>query len=175
MALSDFFLSDGEYHLRELVTLQRQQMRRDRNQERRNSRAEKSVEKKIEQLEHDLGFVSLLLASVMELLNDKGVVKRNDVKEIFKDLDLVDGVKDGKIDINMLRVMTGSKEDIMDREDTTTMTYDDAPLYIKKQHFGNYSAEQLKKGKIVLFTKGPKQGTSVFIEADTEPPPPPSV
>ena len=48
------------------------------------------------------------------------------------------------------------------------MTYDDAPLYIKKQHFGNYSAEQLKKGKIVLFTKGPKQGTSVFIEADAE-------
>tara|TARA_Y100000588_G_scaffold319111_1_gene348986 strand:+ start:516 stop:1040 length:525 start_codon:yes stop_codon:yes gene_type:complete len=173
MALYDFFLSNDEYHLRELVEFQRLQMRRNRNQERRNSRSIKSVDKKIEQLEHDLGFVSLLLASVMELLNEKGVVKRTDVREILDDLDLVDGVKDGKIDINMLRVMTKSKEEIMDREDTTTMTYDDAPLYIKKQHFGNYSAEQLKKGKIVLFTKGPKQGTSIFIEGTAEPPSPP--
>ena len=61
----------------------------------------------------------------------------------------------------------------MNSEETNTMTYDDAPLYIKKQHFGNYSADQLKKGKIVLFTKGPKQGTSVFIEGDAEHPPPP--
>ena len=148
MALSDFFLSDGEYHLRELVSLQRQQMRRDRNQERKNSRVEKSVDKKIEQLEHDLGFVSLLLASVMELLNDKGVVKRNDVKEIFKDLDLVDGVKDGKIDINMLRVMTGSKEDIMDREDTTTMTYDDAPLYINCLLYTSPSPRDRQKSRM---------------------------
>ena len=71
MALYDFFLSNDEYHLRELVEFQRLQMRRNRNQERRNSRSIKSVDKKIEQLEHDLGFVSLLLAGVMELLNEK--------------------------------------------------------------------------------------------------------
>jgi hypothetical protein len=59
-------------------------------------------------LEQDLGYVTLVLGSILRKLDEKGVVTRDDVKGEIAQLDELDGVKDGKLDIQLLRDMHGS-------------------------------------------------------------------
>jgi hypothetical protein len=54
-------------------------------------------------LETDLGYVTLILGSILDKLDEKGVVTRQDLKDATSALDKVDGVRDGKLDINILR------------------------------------------------------------------------
>lgn len=67
------------------------------------SRRNKELEGRVQSLEDDLGYIALILGSVLESLDEKGTVTRTEVKEIMKGLDEVDGLWDGKLDINVLR------------------------------------------------------------------------
>ena len=63
---------------------------------------------RVAELEQDLGYVTLVLGSILRKLDEKGVVTRDDVKGEIAQLDELDGVKDGKLDIQLLRDMHGS-------------------------------------------------------------------
>lgn len=63
---------------------------------------------RVTNLEHDLGYVTLVLGSILRRLDEKGLVTRDDVKREIAQLDELDGVKDGRLDIQLLRDMHGS-------------------------------------------------------------------
>ena len=103
MSFFDFFFPEQAQasHLRKL-TEQSQGRRRGAQ---RDNIAVSQLEKRISDLEHDLGFAALVLASVMAKLDEKGALSRDDVKAAMKDIDGLDGVADGRLDINVLKGM----------------------------------------------------------------------
>lgn len=103
MSLFDFFFPEQAQasHLRRLTE---QQSRQNRGRRQQNTEI-KELSARIDQLEDDLGFVSLVLASVMARLDEKGTLTRADVRAAMQELDEIDGVADGRLDINVLRGM----------------------------------------------------------------------
>lgn len=101
MSLFDFFFPEQAQatHLRSLANAQRTSSRRSR-------RTESATDRRIDALEDDLGYVALVLGSLLQQIDDKGVVNRDDVKATIKELDGVDGVTDGKLDVSVLRGMS---------------------------------------------------------------------
>ena len=101
MSLFDFFFPEQAQasHLRRLADNQRFKARR-------QDRKLTAVDRRIEALEDDLGFVTLVLAGLMETLDEKGAVTREDVRATLAKLDEIDGVKDGKLDVNFLKGMS---------------------------------------------------------------------
>lgn len=63
----------------------------------------KQVNLRIKELENDLGFLSLLVAGIMNQLDENRVVKKEDIKSIMKEIDGIDGKTDGKLNIDVLR------------------------------------------------------------------------
>ncbi|MCA3007173.1 MAG: hypothetical protein INH34_02230 [Phycisphaerales bacterium] len=103
MSLFDFFFPEQAQAslLRTLVNENRRKKRR----ETLEGRTLEKAEDRIEALENDLGFVALLLGSLLAKLDEKGVLTRQDVKDAMPTLDGADGVADGKLDIRVLRGM----------------------------------------------------------------------
>jgi len=54
-------------------------------------------------LENDVGTLALILAAILKMLDEKGQISREDLKEKLKELDLLDDIRDGKISVNDLR------------------------------------------------------------------------
>jgi hypothetical protein len=100
MSLYDFFFPEQAQatHLRTLA-----------NQSRRGSTRKRPVDSKtssrLADLEKDVGFVALLLAAMLDRLDEKGVVTRSDLREAVAELDEIDGVRDGRLDVSTLRGM----------------------------------------------------------------------
>lgn len=103
MSLFDFFFPEQAQasHLRKLAN----QSSGRRKASQRNNAAVNQLEKRVSDLEEDLGFAALVLASVMAKLNEKGTVTRDDVRAAMKEVDEIDGVADGRLDINVLKGM----------------------------------------------------------------------
>ena len=108
MSLFDFFFPEQAQasHLRRLAEQQHRTTahnartaHRTREQEYRVSQLEDCVMN----LERDLGFVALLLGSLLHAVDAKGSVTREDVCAVLEQLDAHDGLKDGKLDIDSLR------------------------------------------------------------------------
>src|SRR5262245_11584001 len=83
-------------HLRELADKHARTRRFD-------SQRVQTAESRLGELEKDLGFVVLVLGSILDRLNEKGMVTRDEVRSTMSALDLIDGVKDGRLDINVFR------------------------------------------------------------------------
>ena len=64
---------------------------------------QRSVDKRIDELEEDLGYMALVLGSVLQKIDEKGLVTREELKATISELDGIDGVKDGKLDISVLK------------------------------------------------------------------------
>jgi len=98
MSLFDFFFPEQAQasYLRDIAEQQTRSTIR-------QSQAATSIEARVRHLETDLGYVALILGSVIDKLDEKGVVTRQDLKDATAALDAVDGVRDGKLDINVLR------------------------------------------------------------------------
>ncbi|MGH7149339.1 MAG: hypothetical protein ACREIU_01510, partial [Planctomycetota bacterium] len=64
------------------------------------------LERRVAGLEKDAGYVALVLGSLLETVDDKGVVTREEVRAEMAVLDDLDGVKDGRLDIRVLRGKT---------------------------------------------------------------------
>lgn len=60
---------------------------------------------RIDSLEDDLGYLTLVLSGLLSTLDEKGVLKREDVKKELSELDVIDGVSDGKINIQVLKYL----------------------------------------------------------------------
>lgn len=66
-------------------------------------RQDYQVNETLRDLENDVGTLALMLAAILKKLDENGQLTRDELKETLKDLDLLDGVRDGKIDVNQLR------------------------------------------------------------------------
>ncbi len=72
--------------------------------------AENSSKQKLEQarIESELGFLSLIVAATLRTLADKGLVTTAEVLAKLEAVDAADGVKDGKISVDILRAILGA-------------------------------------------------------------------
>lgn len=100
MSLYDFFFPQqaAANYLRSMAKSKR-------FREARESRAQASLDKKIESLEADVGYLALVLGALLEKADEKGVLSRDEVRAAIAELDDIDGVEDGRLDVNILRGM----------------------------------------------------------------------
>ncbi len=98
MSLYDFFFPEQAQasHLRSLANSERQRSRRGRS-------TSSALKKRVEELEGDLGYLALVLGSLMQKIDEKGLIKRDEMRAVMAELDQIDGTTDGKLDINILR------------------------------------------------------------------------
>lgn len=61
------------------------------------------VEARVAELENDMGFLTLTVGMLIQALEDKTVVNKNELRKQLQSIDLVDGVADGRFDVNLLR------------------------------------------------------------------------
>ena len=61
------------------------------------------LEDRIDELESDFMTLTLSLASLLDTINEKGLITRDEVKEKMSQLDDLDGLKDGKLPVSLLR------------------------------------------------------------------------
>jgi len=106
MSFFDFFFPEQAQasHLRSIAETQSLQAHQDgqnRFREERERRWESSrsqdLERRVEELENDLGQAGLIIESLLQLLEEKSVLKRDEVAKRAIEVDLADGVRDGKL------------------------------------------------------------------------------
>lgn len=111
MSLFDFFFPEQAQaqHLRRLADAQTRPVRPRRSpppfQDAEQKQEVAKLQSQIDGLEDDLGYVALILGAVMAKLDEKGALTRTDVRAALSEIDAIDGVQDGKLDINILRGM----------------------------------------------------------------------
>ena len=86
-------------HLRRMADRQERQSRIDRI----HDQSQTNIESRVDELENDLGTVSLVLAALIEAANDNGSISREQIKKIIDELDVLDGFKDGRLNSAFLR------------------------------------------------------------------------
>ena len=103
MGLFDFFFPEQAQaeRLRELVDQQRHMLRKTRTEARTSVQAKSTLDqlqKEVQTLRNDLGYVTLLLGAIVDQLDAKGTLTRAELREAVEAIDLVDDVEDGKLD-----------------------------------------------------------------------------
>ena len=68
-----------------------------------------SLNKRVNQLEEVIGFQSLIIQGILTKLDEKELISKNDIRESLAELDELDGVKDGKLNINTLLFLLSQK------------------------------------------------------------------
>ena len=100
MSLFDFFFPEQAQatHLRSMAKSQRYRNRK-------RTRREGGLDKRVESLEGDVGYLALVLGALLQKVDEKGVLTRDEVRAAVIDLDDVAGVRDGSLDVDILRQM----------------------------------------------------------------------
>ena len=80
-----------------------------RRERRRELRRHGLTDWRVGVLEQDVGYLSLLLASLLVKLDEAGSVSRQDLKRVMDELDDFDGVKDRRLKVSILRAATDSE------------------------------------------------------------------
>ena len=116
MGLFDFFFPEQAQaeRLRELVDQQRRILRKTRTEARTSFQSKTStdqLQKQVETLRNDLGYVTLLLGALVDQLDAKGTLTRADLRAAVEAIDLVDDVEDGKLDIEALKHAVSGKDE----------------------------------------------------------------
>jgi hypothetical protein len=91
--------------------IDRLHQRRRRRMERKARRAEaghEMAEARLDEVEADLGRTVLLAMTVNQLLLEKGVLTQAEIDSVGREVDLVDGVADGKLNPAFVRPPTAS-------------------------------------------------------------------
>lgn len=109
MSLLDFFFPEQAQaaHLRTLA----QRSRRNDRSRAVNAANTRKLEQRVEQLERDLGFTALLLASLKAHLEENGSIDREGLRALIDEFDLMDGEGDGQLDLNVLRGLMAQRGD----------------------------------------------------------------
>ena len=90
-------------HLRAMRELQVQKHYDSRWQDRAEMASVEALKIRIDELEDDLGFTVLVLASLLSTLDEKQILSRDDVERELRKLDLIDGRNDSKISTRILK------------------------------------------------------------------------
>jgi hypothetical protein len=101
MSLYDFFFPEQAQaaHLRKLAGEAVRSRELDTGSLEQQNR---QLHERVARLEHELGALALVVAAILKRLDEKGHVTRNEVQETIRKLDLLDGVRDGKISVDDL-------------------------------------------------------------------------
>lgn len=91
-------------YLKDLLAQNKRSLSSKRIEESRSSSNEiKFLKNENEQLRNDMGVIALSLASLMRAIEKKGLLTNHEIKDMINEVDFLDSVKDGKLDINFLR------------------------------------------------------------------------
>lgn len=71
----------------------------------RQTATAEALKVRLDSLEDDLGYLTLVLSGLLSTLDEKGVLKQEDVRDQLRELDEIDGVSDGKINIQLLKFL----------------------------------------------------------------------
>jgi hypothetical protein len=106
MSLFDFFFRQepAVYYVQKRIVPELRRAQLDGNL--RRIRDTRQLAGRVSDLEGDVGFIVLVLGAMLNRLDEKGVVTRDDLKAALAQLDEADGVKDGKLDVKVLRGTT---------------------------------------------------------------------
>jgi hypothetical protein len=106
MSFFDFFFPQVAQasHLRSIAETQRfesmhaaNQRFREERERRWNAARGRNLEQRVEELERDLGQAGLIIESLLQVLEEKGALKREDIALRAAAVDAEDGVKDGRL------------------------------------------------------------------------------
>ena len=67
-----------------------------------------ALQERVAALENDVGTLSLVAAALIRALGDKDIASRAELQEYMAELDLLDGARDGQVDIAALRALATS-------------------------------------------------------------------
>ncbi|MBW3596303.1 MAG: hypothetical protein KY475_03400 [Planctomycetes bacterium] len=87
-----------------------------RHVQRSRSQVDARLREEIDQLSNDLGRALLLLHSLVETCVRKGVLTRDEIRDVAREIDLADGAADGRVDPAALRP---PEEQLPERPPTT--------------------------------------------------------
>ncbi len=73
------------------------------------SRSRVKINDRLEEFEDDLGRMALLCRALAEVCIRKGVLTHNDLAAMIGEMDMADGVQDGKLDPKKIRPSRGEK------------------------------------------------------------------
>jgi hypothetical protein len=73
----------------------------------RRSRRELSTSERLDELEEDLGFIAMLQVATLRLLDDKGILKGEELVPRLMMADRLDGVEDGALSVKAMRKAIG--------------------------------------------------------------------
>jgi hypothetical protein len=91
-------------YLKDLLAQNKRSLSSKRPEESRSSSNEiKLLKNENEQLRNDMGVIALSLASLMRAIEKKGLLTNHEIQDMINEVDFLDSVKDGKLDINFLR------------------------------------------------------------------------
>ena len=98
MKLFDFFFPEQAQaaHLRKLSESQSFAQRRHLSDENTRARRHAEIDRRVESLEQDVGFLTLMLEAVVRKTEEKGVLTRDDLKNLMRSIDAEDGRTDGQ-------------------------------------------------------------------------------
>ena len=106
MSFFDFFFPQiaQASHLRSIAETQRlesmhaaNQRFREEREKRWDAARERNLEQRVEELERDLGQAGLIIESLLQVLEEKGALKREDIALRAAAVDAEDGMKDERI------------------------------------------------------------------------------
>jgi hypothetical protein len=105
MSLFDFMFPEQAQamHLRELCSQNKRSISSKIFEGKRNNDDIKYLKSENNQLRNDMGVMALTLASLMRAIEKKGLLTNDEIKAMITEVDLMDSIKDGKLDINFLR------------------------------------------------------------------------
>ncbi len=109
MGLKEFFFPEYA-EAQNLKKVSRQMARKSRTG-RRASKKASEAQKELENMEEDLGFLALVLMSLFNRLVEKDIISRDEVRDQLSEIDSLDGVEDGKLDLDMVRGAMGMARD----------------------------------------------------------------
>jgi len=71
---------------------------------------EEALKNVLSAIEFDIDTLALLLAILIALLKEKGIIRKGDIKALLLKVDKLDGAEDGRLDIRVLRKLLGLSE-----------------------------------------------------------------
>jgi hypothetical protein len=96
---------------------------RSKRKGRSDRRARSRTATRIGQLEDDIGYLSLVLGALLQQMDVKGVISREDIQQAMTKLDSYDGEQDDKLDVDVLRsarAEVGSIDELEESPDGAT-------------------------------------------------------
>ena len=99
MKLFDFFFPQEAQaaHLRRMADHQAMDLRRQAHDERARARRHAEIDARLESLEQEVGFLTLMLEAIIRKTDEKGLITRAELKALMERVDAEDGRVDGRI------------------------------------------------------------------------------